>query len=201
MLNARSRLVEDFGGEQLCLGRAFYTHLETGAARRYFQDAAASDALVEATVPGLQQDVLALLARMTGGVVRRRHGFCGPGVHVFPAGEKVARAGGVVHFDVEGVAAHDLDRRARALSLVIALQPPRSRGGLKLWDARYRGSEAPTARQLARPATTTLYRAGDALLFSSFSLHQIRPFPGDLDRVSATLHAVEVDDGVWDAWF
>ena len=32
-------------------------------------------------------------------------------------------------------------------------------------------------------------------------LHQIRPFRGEVDRISITVHAVEVDRGVWDAWF
>src|SRR5688500_5020486 len=78
-----SLLVRDFGGEQLALGRAFYTHLETGAASTYFRDVAASDALVERVLPGMQQRVLDLFASMLGARVRRRAGFAGPGVHVF----------------------------------------------------------------------------------------------------------------------
>ena len=32
-------------------------------------------------------------------------------------------------------------------------------------------------------------------------LHQIRPFQQELDRVSITVHAAEVDRGVWETWF
>jgi hypothetical protein len=31
-------------------------------------------------------------------------------------------------------------------------------------------------------------------------MHQIQPFAGDLDRISATLHVVE-EGGRWEAWF
>src|SRR5688572_17583537 len=96
VLAARDRWTPDFGGEQFALGRAFYTHLETGRSKEYFAGAAASDAVVEAALPGVQARALALLAQTLGGHVRRRDGFCGPGVHVFPAGGKVAREGGVV---------------------------------------------------------------------------------------------------------
>jgi hypothetical protein len=43
--------------------------------------------------------------------------------------------------------------------------------------------------------------AGDAVLIDSRRLHQIRPFRGKRDRISITLHAVEVDRGVWETWF
>jgi len=41
----------DFKGEQFALGRAFYTHLETGTSRAYFASAPSSDALVERVLP------------------------------------------------------------------------------------------------------------------------------------------------------
>ena len=49
--------------------------------------------------------------------------------------------------------------------------------------------------------STVRSRAGDALLIDSRRLHQILPFRGDLDRISITAHAVEVDRDVWEAWF
>src|SRR6185369_361740 len=45
VLAARERWTPDFGGEQFTLGRAFYTHLETGRSKEYFAGAAQSDAL------------------------------------------------------------------------------------------------------------------------------------------------------------
>lgn len=201
VVRRRGAWTADFGGEQFALGQAFYTHLETGRAGEYFKNAARSDALVEAALPGMQAEVRALFGRLAGGRVRARTGFCGPGVHVFPAGEKVAREGGVVHFDTEGISPVHLERRARALTLVIMLQPSTRGGGLRVWDVRYRGRDAATPAELRRTAATTLYRAGDALLLESYRLHQIQGFTGRRDRISVTLHGVEVDAGVWETWF
>lgn len=198
VLAADADLVDDFGGEQRALGRAFYTHLD-GRAAAYFKGD--SDDVVERVVPGMQAMTMDLLARLLGGVVRRRHGFCGPGVHVFPAGEKVADRGGVFHYDLEGLTAWDLERGARAVSFVVMLQPPLTRGGLSLYAKTFRGQGWDMDRVPGCASTTTTSRAGDALLFSSLRLHRINGFGGDRDRVSITCHAVEVDDDVWDCWF
>lgn len=198
---ARSDWVADFEGHQSSLGRAFYTHYETGRSALYFGDAARSDALVERHLPGMQSFVRESLGHLVGGAVRPRLGFCGPGVHVFPAAGEVAREGGVVHFDVEGLSPHQLARHHRAVTLVIMLQPPTRGGGLRIWDTLYQGSETPSPEQLAAPHRTVRYRPGDALFSDSLRLHQIRPFQGPLDRISITVHAVEVDRDVWDAWF
>lgn len=201
VLRARRSWVQDFGGEQFALGRAFYTHLETDQAQLYFDDAAASDARVERALPGMQAWARELFAQLTGGLVRPRMGFCGPGVHVFPAGGVVARRGGVIHFDVEGLSPIVLDRRLPTLSLVVMLQAPLRGGGLHLYGATYRGREEPTRGDLTSGRRLVRYRNGDALLMSSYRLHQIRPFAGEHDRVSITLHAAEVDRGVWEIWF
>lgn len=201
VLAARPRWTLDFGGEQFALGRAFYTHLETGRTAEYFAGAAAADALVEAVLPGVQERTLALLARLVGGRVRRRAGFCGPGVHVFPAGGKVAREGGVVHFDLEGLTPHQLRKGARAVTLVWMLQNAPWGGGLKLWDVLYDGIPDSQLDESQFASRTVKLGAGDAVLIDGRRLHQIRPFRGDLDRISLTVHAVEVDRGVWDAWF
>lgn len=198
---ARGEWVSDFGGEQFSLGRAFYTHLETDQSGLYFEDAAASDARVERILPGMQGCVRALLARVIGGLVRPRLGFCGPGVHVFPAGGKVARVGGVRHFDVEGLTPEQRDRGFRTATLVGMLQRPERGGGLRLWNARHRRREHPTRAELASPARTLPYEVGDAVLLDSRTLHQIRPFRGSVDRISITAHAVEIDRGVWECWF
>ena len=116
---AREDWVSDFGGEQFALGRAFYTHLESEQATRYFHDAAASDATVERHLPGMQAELQRLFAACVGGQARRRLGYCGAGVHIFPAGENVARHGGVIHWDVEGLAPLALERETAALTLVV----------------------------------------------------------------------------------
>jgi len=201
VLAARDRWTSDFDGEQFALGRAFYTHLETGRAKEYFAGAAASDALVQAVLPGVAARTLELLARALGAAVRPRPGFCGPGVHVFPAGGEVAREGGVVHFDLEGLTDHQARRGTRAMTLVWMLQPGLRGGGLRLFDALFDGVPDTELDAGALAHVTVRAAAGDAVLIDSRRLHQIRPFTGDADRVSITVHAVEVDRGMWETWF
>lgn len=198
---AKRDWIADFEAEQFALGRAFYTHFETDRAGLYFADARASDERVERHLPGMQAWTRALFGAMVGGLGRPRLGFCGPGVHVFPARGVVAKRGGVVHFDVEGLSPLTLARSHRALSLIVALQTPLRGGGLRVYDALYHGSESANDDDLAAPHRTVRYEPGDALLMSSYRLHQIRPFSGERDRLSITLHAAEVDPGVWETWF
>ncbi len=201
VLAAKDDWTEDFEGEQFTLGRAFYTHYETDRSDEYFEYAAESDACVERHLPGMQQRMRDLVAQVTGGVVRARRDWCGPGVHVFPAGGEVAARGGVVHFDVEGLTdKHARDKRP-ALTVVVMLQEPARGGGLKLFDVRYRGREEPNEAELAAPSVVARYGVGGALVIDSYRLHQIQPFEGDRDRVSITIHAAEIDDGLWDTWF
>jgi hypothetical protein len=202
VLDARDDWTEDFDGEQFTLGRAFYTHLETDRSDEYFADAAASDARVERHLPGFQAKLRALAAEMVGGRVVPRDGWCGAGVHVFPAGSPVATAGGVVHFDTEGLADEHIARRAPAYSLVAMLQPPPLGGGLRLWPILYDGHDHPGDAALALGGSETIeYRAGDLVLFDSYRCHQIQPFPGPLDRISATLHLAQLDAALWESWF
>lgn len=201
ILAARNEWIDDFGGEQFALGRAFYTHYETGKGDLYFRDATASNALVERVLPGMQEKMRHLLARMMGGQTRLRRGYCGPGVHIFPAGENVAKRGGVIHYDIEGLSPLHIERHSRAMSLVVMLQLPVWGGGLRLWNATWQGADEPDAEEIAGPHNTHRYALGEALLMESHRLHQIRPFRGALDRISITIHAVEVDRGLWDTWF
>lgn len=191
----------DFGGEQFSLGRAFYTHLEQDRTGVYFRGAAASDARVERYLPGMQAWMRALVARVTGGVAVARRGFCGPGVHIFPAGEHVAREGGVVHFDTEGLSDHHRQARRPALTVVVMLSPPTEGGGLRLWDVQYEGRDEASDEEIARPSVVSLYGVGDALVLDSYRLHQIQPFAGERDRVSVTVHAAEIVPGRWETWF
>lgn len=201
VLAARDQWTADFGGEQFTLGRAFYTHLETGRAGEYFAAVRAADARVEAALPGVQARVRALFATAVAGRARARQGFCGAGVHVFPAGSKVARVGGVAHWDVEGIAPLHLARRRRAASLVLMLQPGEGAADLTLWHAVWDGRDEPSRRALSSPSETLRYGVGDLAVFSSYRLHRIEAFSGAADRVSLTLHGVEVDEGVWETWF
>ncbi len=201
VLGAESSWTPDFGGEQFALGRAFYTHFETARSKEYFADAERSNARVDAILPGFAEEMRALLARLVGGTVRQRRGWCAAGVHVFPAGEKVARAGGVVHFDVEGLPREHARAMRRAVSVILMLQAPTERGGLRVHAARYAGREHATEAEAATPWERVAYAAGDAVLLDSYRLHQIEGFGGDRARISATLHGAETSAGVWECWF
>ena len=199
---ARAVWTHDFGGEQFTLGRAFYTHFEEGRSRAYFAETAESDARVDAHAPGLQQAMRDLVARVVGEsrAVQRR-GWCGPGVHVFPPGGPVASRGGVHHFDTEGLAVHHVEKRRPAISLVAMLQTTETDGGLKVWDVRYDGRDHPTREELRARSATVTYGVGDVVLIDSYTLHQIQPFGGARERISATAHAAQIDMGLWECWF
>ena len=200
--SARAVWTHDFGGEQFCLGRAFYTHFEEGKSNAYFADTAASDARVDTYCPGLQNAMRDLVTRVVGeGTAVQRRGWCGPGVHVFPPGGPVATRGGVCHFDTEGLAAHHIQRRRPAITLVAMLQTTEADGGLKVWEVRYDGHDHPTKEELRASRATVTYRTGDIVLIDSYRLHQIQPFSGARARISATVHAALVDTGLWECWF
>ena len=196
----RASWIDDFGKAQHSLGRAWYTHLEQGRTREYFAYAAASDALVERHCPGLQAAMLALASRAVGAGVVRREGWCGPGVHVFPAGGLCSRRGGDIHFDTEGLTPAHAKERAPATTLVLMLQPAEQGGGLRVWDVLHRGSDAYEDEDLARESAIADYGVGDLVIMDSYRLHQIQPFGGSRDRISATCHLAFVD-GRWEAWF
>ncbi|HSO35758.1 MAG TPA: hypothetical protein VLT33_24685 [Labilithrix sp.] len=197
---ARGAWVTDFGGAQFSVGRAWYTHLEQGRAAEYFAAVAESDATVARVCPGLQDAMRARVASVVGAPVVARPGWCGPGVHVFPAGALVAERGGDVHFDTEGLTPAHVAERAPALTLVLMLAPPASGGELRVWDVTYAGSDAYRDEDLERASVTCAYEAGDLLVIDSYRLHQIQPFTGARDRISATCHAAFVA-GQWETWF
>jgi hypothetical protein len=196
---ARSDWTTAFGGAQYSLGIAWYTHLEEGKAGDYFAAASTSDATVERAVPGLQRCLTSAIERAVQGPVSRRRGFAGPGIHVFPAGGEAARRGGDVHFDDEGLTPAELESNAPALTFVLVLRPADSGGGLRLWTARL-GDGDPVALGKA-PFDVVPYSAGDLLIMDSRRLHQIEPFGGTTDRITATCHAVQAPDGRWLVWF
>jgi 2OG-Fe(II) oxygenase superfamily len=196
---ARAAWTPNFEGVQFTLGRAWYTHVEEDSAAEYFAAAPRSDALVREFAPGLQERMLALSTELVGEPVAPRAGWCGAGVHVFPACGWLAQHGGDLHFDTEGLVE---DTGAPALSLILMLQPPEDGGGLRVWDARWEGGEdeASLARAAQSPSVTIEYGVGDLVAIDSYRLHQIQPFTGVRDRISATAHLVLTDAG-WRLWF
>jgi 2-oxoglutarate-Fe(II)-dependent oxygenase superfamily protein len=144
--------------------------------------------------------MFALARELLGAPVVQRAGWCGPGVHIFPAGLEVADTGGEVHFDTEGLGEEELRVRRRALSFVLMLQAPEKGGGLRLWDALYDGDDHPSPPPPAVANLTIQYEPGELVVLDSYRLHQIQPFGGSVDRVSATMHLVDTGEA-WEAWF
>ena len=199
---ARADWTPCFEGVQFTLGRAYYTHLEEDRAGEYFAEARASDAVVERALPELQARVRGLLADLVGVRVAPRPGWCGPGVHIFPAGAWLSKNGGDVHFDTEGLGEDELADRRPALSAILMLQPPVQGGGLRVWNVLWDGRDDEAAVASAAQASSAVadYAAGDLVVIDSYRLHQIQPFTGDRDRLSVTAHLVLGDES-WLAWF
>ncbi len=183
-------------GSQASLGIAWYTHLEEGRAREYFERAHASDACVRRHVPGFQRAFLDLVGRGLGVALVQRSGHAGPGIHVFAAHGPCARLGGEVHFDTEGLPPA---YRGPAYTAVLSLRAPSEGGGLRLWDLPYDGHDDPALAELRAPGIVP-YAAADLVLFESYRLHQIEPFGGASARVSATCHVARLS-GKWVGWF
>jgi hypothetical protein len=200
VLGARKLWTADFGGDQYSLGSAFYTYLETQQNAAYFSQVANSDARIESVLPGAQAFATAFMADMLGAkAVRQRFGFSGPGIHIFLPGGALAKRGGVIHVDTEGLSPVHLAQRQRAYTLVLMLQAPSWGGGLHVWPLE---SDSDRDLDLSELEPTRVrYRPGDALLMPSRAVHQIRPFRGEHARISLTLHGVEVDEGIWETWF
>jgi hypothetical protein len=194
--------ISDFDGVQFSLGRAWYTHLEQDREDEYFANARTSDAVVERMLPGLQGRLCEAISTLVGAPAVKREGWCGPGVHIFPAGEWLSHNGGDVHFDNEGLSDEQCARRSRALTLVLMLQPPESGGALRLWDVTFAGSDDVSERELQSPRADVDYQVGELLVLDSYRLHQIQPFTGTRDRISATAHAALDESGSrWEVWF
>jgi hypothetical protein len=200
VLRAREEWTPNFGGAQFTLGRAWYTHLEVDREEEYFARVRDSDAAVEKWAPGLQERLIETAAAILRGPVVRRERWCGPGVHIFTRGGVVARKGGDLHFDTEGLAERQLSRRASAYSFVLMLQPAESGGGLRIWDRLYEGEDFPENPGPRVANVLIRYEPGELVVFDSYRMHQIQPFGGEVDRLSATMHVVE-EDGTWEAWF
>jgi len=197
---ARAAWTPNFGGVQYTLGRAWYTHFEEDREDEYFDGAEESDALVERALPGFQDRLLDMASDLVGAPVVRRPRYCGPGVHVFPAGSEVARKGGEPHFDTEGLTREHLLKRAPALTLILMLQPAKSGGGLAVWDSTYAGHDFPERPPPDVACDIVDYKVGELVVIDSYRLHQIQPFDDSTDRVSATFHLVQEGE-TWLAWF
>jgi hypothetical protein len=197
---AKDQWTNNFAGAQFTLGRAWYTHLEEARNDDYFAHAQNSDAAVRRAAPGLQERMFAIAAELLDAPVVQREGWCGPGVHVFPRRGEVARRGGEVHFDTEGLTAAQIARRAPAVTFVLMLQPAEIGGGLRVWDRLYEGDELPKKPDPSVLVEQIAYETGELVVIDSYRMHQILPFSGRCDRISATVHAV-FDDGRWEAWF
>lgn len=200
---ARDHWIENFGGAQYTLGRAWYTDLEQDREDDYFAKAIESDELVERVAPGLQQRMYDLIGTVIGAYVDQREGWCGPGVHVFPPTGDVGQHGGDVHFDTEGLSEDHIAARSPAISCILMLQPAESGGGLRVWDQLYEGDVKPAMPESTVRSAIASYSTGDFVVIDSYRLHQIQAFAGPLERISITAHAVlsGANRDRWEVWF
>jgi len=197
---AREHWIENFGGASYTLGRAYYTDLEQDREASYFDLAEESNATVERVAPGLASRVYDLFGAAVGAWVEQREGWCGPGVHVFPPLGGVARDGGDIHYDIEGLLDAEVAVRAPAVTCVLMLQPAEFGGGLRVWDQIARGDERVQLPEPGVKSEIVHYAPGDLVVIDSYRLHQIMPFGGASERVSATAHAVWTGKR-WEVWF
>ncbi len=198
--DARQFWHSDFDGAQFSLGRAWYTHLEQHRVRLYFGRSQDSDQLVERILPRMQSQMRELMSTALGEPVTARVGWCGPGVHIFPAAGWCAQHGGDIHFDSEGLLYPEPLPHTAALTMILMLQPAELGGGLKVWNTRYQNSDTITPDMLATAHTVVPYQTGDLVIIDAYQLHQIQPFEGQRDRISITAHLARVSHG-WVSWF
>jgi hypothetical protein len=194
---ARGHWTPCFEGVQFTLGRAWYAHLEEDREDEYFASAEASDRVVERFLPGFQAMLRSVASLVAGKSVVHRTGWCGPGIHIFPAHAWLSEKGGDVHFDTEGLTDAQRGARCPAFTIVLMLQAPDRGGALRVWDRVDDGSGEEEAGEAK--SVDVVYRPGDLVVLDSYRLHQIQPFDGDRDRISATIHAVR--DRRWETWF
>jgi hypothetical protein len=185
------------------LGRAFYTHLSRPSMRDlYVRDFATSDARVERFCPKLVKNMLAGVKELLSCNVNPvlRSGFCGPGVSIFPWTGNVAKDGGVIHFDDEGLPEDHSALRLPAYSFVCMIQKPERGGGIKLWDTFYESAPYEVTKKMTDAECEIIeYDLGELVAFDSYRLHQIQSFKGQIDRIAVTCHAMYTDR--WEVWF
>ena len=195
-----------FDGEQFAIGEVWYHFRETGQPiDTYLQIAEASRTLVETVAPGLHNRIVSHLRRVvTPDDVRLRPGWAGPGIMVFPVGERVADVGGTAHVDWDGLSADEAaDPNLRAYSFVCMLQKPASGGGLSVWPRMEVGGDGRDLDDVdvsgCEPLTID-YQVGDLWMFRSMCAHAIDSFQGPIDRICLTFHAARREHR-WDVWF
>ncbi|MFN3386079.1 MAG: hypothetical protein ACK42Y_05770 [Candidatus Thermochlorobacter sp.] len=197
---ARAFWNADFDGAHFSLGRSWYAHWAERRTRLYFQHAQASNRLVERFLSGMPSQIHALMSQALGAPVRLRAGWCGPGIHIFPASGWCAQHGGDIHFDTEGLLYPTPLAHTAALTMILMLQAPEQGGGLKLWQVRYPQHRNLTPAMLAAEHQTIVYQTGDLVIIDAYTLHQIQPFEGQRDRISITAHLAHTPTG-WVIWF
>lgn len=197
----RDAWTADQASHQYTLGRSHRIHHEQQREEEYFAQTASADALVRRWTPGLQGRMVALVRLLVSGRVAQRAGWCGAGVHIYPAGGHCAEQGGERHFDIDGLEPAALSAATPALTCVLMLQPAQEGGELRVWERLYDGDASVAEPDLREASALCSYGAGDLLVIDSRRLHRITRFGGTRDRVTVTLRAAYVKErGLWEVW-
>jgi hypothetical protein len=207
---AQNDWVSGFGGQQYSLGEAWYHYVETGTGgnpAEYLDRAVPSRDIVERHITGLHDYVLSFLSKLhPDREVKIRDHWAGPGIVTFLANNYVAKRGGGIHFDTDGLTQEELknpDFRLR--SYVSTLQKPKTGGDLRLWDYRYDDNVGEDVLEDPKNYSDVvrsriIYEQGDLCMFDGLKAHKIEAFEGDKDRVCLTFHTAERENKL-EVWF
>lgn len=207
---AKADWVSGFGGEQYSLGEAWYHYVETGKGgnpAEYLDRAVLSRQIVERHVPGLHDYILSFMRKLYPDKhAKIRESWAGPGIVNFLANNHVARRGGVIHVDTDGLTNTELlDPDFVVYSFVAVLQKPETGGDLRLWNYRFdydAGEEVLNNPEMLANVKRAriIYEPGNLHMFEGLKAHKIEPFEGEKDRVCLTFHAA-LRNNVWEIWF
>lgn len=208
--NARSDWSEGFKGQQYSLGEVWYHYAETNeGVETYREQAVNSRDIFEKHIPGLHAHILNFLCdTLNTSSVSIRDGWAGPGIVSFLSQNYVAKNGGGLHYDIEGLSVEEMTDPAFELySFVSMLQKPDSGACLYTWDKRYDHNDAkdrensPMMSSVAGKKRAYInYQLCDLWMFKGLNAHHIEKFTGDLDRICLTFHIAKRNDH-WDVWF
>jgi len=210
---ARSRLVAttlanrdkwlQFGGKlnYSALGNALYGFRANQDIDEYHASARQSDQMMATLFPDLERSMVDPFQNLVApAAVRKRKGFCGPGIVIQnEASEHYP------HFDVNeglGEVYHRFPMGEILFTMVGMLQKPPGGGRLFLWDQTYE----PTKDYLqqvkvdaSQPDFELDYPEGSLAILNGMKLHEIEASRGQ--RITVNCHFMRRADDTWSYWF
>ncbi len=203
---ARHLWTSGFDGEQFALGEVWYHYRDTdGLFEDYTAKAADSIKTFNTILPTLYPKIVTFLRQVLAPApVDFRDGYAGPGIVIFPPDEYVAKNGGPLHYDWEGLLPEEYkNNQTEAYSFVSMLSKPQTGGNLRIVDTMYDPSRDDNMGDLIITGMKECevdYLPGEMWMFRSMMAHGIQSFTGEKDRVCLTFHLLKRDEK-WLLWF